>query len=62
MSAQPLGLMPRMLWTESRVDEILNAIKRYVDSGKSIPIEWREELEEHLAWIDMERNANGRKA
>ena len=44
----PLGIMPRPIWLDvivrSRCLELLNAMKRYVEAGKKIPVEWIEEL------------------
>jgi len=36
----PLGLMPEFIWKEKRVEEIDQAIMRYIKSGKEVPIEW----------------------
>lgn len=39
----PLGLRPRIFWLHERRDEILQAIDRYMDAGKEIPVEWVQE-------------------
>lgn len=40
----PLGLTPQRLWKElirrQRLDEIKEALKRYVDADAAIPFEW----------------------
>lgn len=36
----PLGLMPEFIWKEQRIDELYQAIMRYVNAGKAVPIEW----------------------
>jgi hypothetical protein len=38
-----LGLMPKRIHDELRIDEISEAIKRYISEKKEIPIEWIEE-------------------
>lgn len=42
----PLGIMPRNIWEEQRVDDILEAMKRYSLEEVPIPNEWVEELKE----------------
>lgn len=42
----PVGLMPRKIWLETRFKEILDAIKRYSDVNKQVPMEWLNELTE----------------
>lgn len=46
----PLGLTPKNIWTEGRIKEIANAIIRYIEAGKirKIPVEWVNELSEHI--------------
>lgn len=41
----PLGLMPREIHDMNRGLEILDAMKRYIESDKTIPKEWFEELQ-----------------
>jgi hypothetical protein len=45
----PLGLMPKRIHDESRLDEISEAIKRYIAEKKEIPIEWIEEYRSLLS-------------
>lgn len=47
-----LGLKPRRVAEDERLAEVLDAMARYVRAGKAVPGEWREELEELLAWRD----------
>jgi hypothetical protein len=46
----PLGVKPRIIWTEVRIKEIADAIIRYIEAGKvrKIPVEWVNELAEHI--------------
>ena len=39
----PLGLMPKYIWQEQRLQDIKEAITRYVSAGKEIPNEWLDE-------------------
>lgn len=41
-----LGVMPRRIWDESRRNDLIGAIQRYLDAGKPIPPEWVEEYNE----------------
>lgn len=40
----PLGLIPKHIHDTKRKKEILEAMQRYTDAGKSIPVEWLDEL------------------
>ena len=42
----PVGLRPRDISDEARLDEISEAMKRYSDAGYVIPNEWDRELRE----------------
>jgi hypothetical protein len=42
----PIGLKPAKIWREERIDEIMEAMLRYAEAGKSIPGEWVIELDE----------------
>ena len=39
----PLGLKPKWLHDEERKEEVINAIKRYLKSGRKIPNKWIKE-------------------
>jgi len=48
MKKPPIGVIPRYLWDEERLEAINDAIKQYWNAGMTPPIEWfheREELE-----------------
>jgi len=44
----PLGIIPRYLYVEQRINDIQEAKLRFLDSGKEIPLEWEVELKELL--------------
>jgi len=44
MKKPPIGLMPRKLHLEQRLSDLCAAISRYFSSGKKIPVEWLNEL------------------
>ena len=44
----PLGLMPRAIHDFNRIREIVEAIERYSDAEKPIPLEWVGELKDLL--------------
>lgn len=39
----PLGLIPRWLHREQRLNEIIAAMSRYIYAGMQLPIDWVEE-------------------
>ena len=39
----PLGLMPATLFYEERINQIIEAMNRYLQADKPIPIEWVKE-------------------
>lgn len=41
-----LGLMPRSVWDTMRAKEIFEAMERYATEGKTVPVEWVQELQE----------------
>jgi len=51
----PIGIMPKALWVEDRVDDILEAMERYRRGKYIIPAEWAEELAEHLKAMERDR-------
>lgn len=53
----PLGLRPRWLVDEQRLEEIIEAVIRYIYAGFPIPIEWAEELNE----LTIRRNQRKQK-
>ncbi|WP_419884857.1 hypothetical protein [Paenibacillus sp. B-A-8] len=42
----PLGLRPRYIAEAQRMDEIKDAVKRYMDAGYPLPDEWIAEYNE----------------
>lgn len=42
----PLGLRPHYIAEAQRMDEIVSAIKRYMDAGYEVPSEWIAEYNE----------------
>jgi hypothetical protein len=41
-----VGLRPKWVWEAKRIGEIAEAIGRYIEAGKDIPMEWIEEYNE----------------
>jgi len=39
----PIGLRPRFIWLEQRLQEIKDACDRYINAQKPIPREWLDE-------------------
>ena len=48
----PLGVKPKVVWENERLSGLAGAIKEYIDSKKSIPIEWVEEYNELTSKVD----------
>ena len=42
----PIGIMPRHLHIEERIEEIKFGMERYMDKKVSIPLEWFQEYNE----------------
>ena len=42
----PIGLVPKIIRQEQRLNEIIEAINRYFEAKKRIPDEWIEEYHE----------------
>lgn len=56
---QPVGIMPRFIWIEKRLDEIQQAIERRFNTTYEIPLEWvqeRNELVKELERVLLEKN------
>lgn len=51
----PLGVIPHFIWVEHRVIKITEAMKRYSAAKMLIPIEWIEELENHVCYLKNRR-------
>jgi hypothetical protein len=41
-----LGVMPRNIWEEKRLEELATAMERYLDANLKFPKEWLEEYME----------------
>lgn len=52
----PLGLMPKYLHDEKRLEDIRNAMGRFTDAGKVVPQEWIEEEKELIRKMPKEKN------
>jgi hypothetical protein len=52
----PIGLMPKWLWIEQRMNEIARAIDRYRAAGMQIPKKWEKELARHQKTILQRQN------
>jgi hypothetical protein len=48
----PLGLMPRKLWLEVRLVKVKEAITRFNEASKEIPLEWIEEYNHLVRELD----------
>lgn len=42
----PLGIVPRRIHDQKRANEIHQAVNRYLDAGKAVPVVWIEEYNE----------------
>lgn len=42
----PLGITPRKFWIEHRMEHIIDAMNRFLQAGKEIPVKWVEEYNE----------------
>ena len=49
------GIMPKYIWIENRIDEIFDAMWQYREGKYIIPIEWVEELVDHLKQMEEYR-------
>jgi hypothetical protein len=49
----PIGIMPKKIWMEHRISELLEAIKRYTDAGinENVVLFWIDELRELCASV-----------
>jgi len=45
----PLGIQPRYIWESFRLQELGEAIERYLSVNKTIPLKWIEEFNELVA-------------
>lgn len=47
----PLGVTPRVIISEDRIESLRDAIIRYTDAGLTPLLEWYEEISELENWI-----------
>jgi hypothetical protein len=47
----PIGIMPEFIWVEHRVQELSQAILRYLNANLEVPNEWYEERNKHIKWL-----------
>lgn len=52
----PLGLRPRHIADAMRLQEIAEAIGRYIEANKGIPLEWIDEYNEIAGRLSRQRN------
>lgn len=43
MKKPPIGIMPKNVWESIRYNDLIAAIKRYLDANLPMPIEWLNE-------------------
>jgi hypothetical protein len=48
----PLGIMPLYMHNSYRFTELIAAIRRYLDAGKMIPVEWLKEFNQLAVWLE----------
>jgi len=42
----PIGVMPKHIWDAKRKQDLLEAVMRYMDKNKPVPVEWIQEFNE----------------
>ena len=48
MGIPPLGIKPKFIWDSMRIQDILDAMERFADAQKPVPVEWVTELRDLL--------------
>lgn len=51
----PIGVMPEFIWVEHRIQDLSEAILRYLNINKVVPSEWYEERNKHIEWLEARR-------
>lgn len=51
----PLGLTPRWICEEERLEQVRAAIGRYIDASMNVPVEWIEEHNELTARLSSRK-------
>lgn len=54
MNRPPQGIMPKYIWDERRRDEIKEAIVRFIEVNRTIPVKWIEEYNELIDGTRMD--------
>lgn len=57
LTRPPIGIMPKEIWLENRLDEIRHAAGRYLNDLRPVPDQWLEEID----WILEELSKTGAK-
>lgn len=63
MNKPPIGVIPRELWNERRIEDLKDAIDRHIRENQRIPVEWIREYNDLLSGRDEsdESLLSGRK-
>ena len=51
----PLGVKPRPIHDQGRMSDLFDAVLRYMTSGRKIPTEWIDEIDDLLARYEREQ-------
>lgn len=46
------GIIPRVIWVERRIDDIVAAMNQFTETGRLPPEAWLTELREHYEWLE----------
>lgn len=49
--APPLGIEPRFMWIEKRIEGLIAAMGRYSDAGLPTPKRWLEEMDQLILML-----------
>lgn len=44
----PIGIIPKKIWIEQRINEIRRAVNEYINAGMRVNVEWIEEYNQLL--------------
>ncbi len=50
----PLGVMPKQIWQEKRLSELLRAMYEYNLEGRTIHLDWMEEAHQLLSELNLQ--------
>lgn len=54
----PIGIIPRWLATEHRINDIQRAVREYMCMSREIPIEWIVEYNDLVMWMKGRHKAS----